>query len=65
MKKLLTTREVAELLDLHPSTIRVWCDRGVLVHVRIGRNRRIPEDAVERLLEQRLGNRKEAQNEQA
>lgn len=65
MQRLLTTSEAAAELGLHPSTIRQWCDRGFLPHVRVGRNRRIPADAIERLLEQMLGKRKEAQNEQA
>ncbi len=49
---MLHVREVAELLGVHPNTVRMWSDRGVLTSYRIGprRDRRIPMAAVRLLL---------------
>lgn len=41
-----TTAEVADLLSVHPETIRRAAARGELRSVRIGRDRRYPESAV-------------------
>jgi excisionase family DNA binding protein len=41
-----TTAELAELLAVHPETIRRAAARGELRSVRIGRDRRYPESAV-------------------
>ena len=45
--KMLTVKEVSEILHVHPSTVRSWCDQGMLKAHRIGRrgDRRFrPED---------------------
>lgn len=36
MEKLLKLREVAEILNVHPNTLRLWDRKGILVAVRIG-----------------------------
>jgi excisionase family DNA binding protein len=41
-----TTRELAELLQAHPETIRRAAARGELRSVRVGSERRYPESAV-------------------
>jgi len=35
MDKMLTPREVAELLHIHPNTLKRWSDRGRIVAYRI------------------------------
>lgn len=41
-----TTAQLAELLCVHPETVRRAAARGELCSVRIGRDRRYPESAV-------------------
>jgi excisionase family DNA binding protein len=41
-----TTAELAELLSLHPETIRRAAARGELRSIRVGRDRRYPKSAV-------------------
>jgi excisionase family DNA binding protein len=41
-----TTAELAELLSLHPETIRRAAASGALRSLRVGRDRRYPESAV-------------------
>ena len=36
MEKLLKLREAAEILSVHPNTLRLWDRKGLLVAVRIG-----------------------------
>ncbi len=50
---MLRVKEVADLLGIHPNTVRIWTDSGVLTSYRIGprRDRRIPIAAVRLLLE--------------
>ena len=52
---LLQVKEVAELLGIHPNTVRMWADSGVLKSYRIGprRDRRIPLAAIRFLLNSR------------
>lgn len=45
------TRELAELLGLHPETIRRAAQRGQLDSVRIGLDRIYPESAIQCWLE--------------
>jgi len=35
--KLLTTKEAAELLSVHPNTLRRWCNEGLIEFVRFGK----------------------------
>ncbi len=48
-----TTRELAELLSVHPETIRREAARGRLRSVRVGAERRYPQSAVEAWLRER------------
>ena len=36
MEKLLKLKEAAEILRVHPNTLRLWDRKGILVAVRIG-----------------------------
>jgi len=36
MEKLLKLKEAAEILNVHPNTLRLWDRKGILVAVRIG-----------------------------
>jgi len=36
MEKLLKLNEAAEILNVHPNTLRLWDRKGILVAVRIG-----------------------------
>jgi excisionase family DNA binding protein len=51
--RLLTTREVAKLLNVSDRTVRRWCAKGKLKHLRTpsGGAILIPEDAVKELSE--------------
>ena len=35
MENMLTTREVAKLLHVHPNTLRRWADKGIIDTYRI------------------------------
>ena len=39
MEELLTLREAAQVLKVHPNTLRLWDTKGVLVALRIGTKR--------------------------
>jgi len=36
MEKLLKLKEAAEILNVHPNTLRLWDRKGILVAIRIG-----------------------------
>jgi excisionase family DNA binding protein len=50
--KLLTIPQAAERLGLKPATVRFWVWTRKGEHVKIGRAVRIPEHAIERIIEQ-------------
>jgi excisionase family DNA binding protein len=50
IEKHFSTRELAELLNAHPETIRREALRGRLRSVRVGSERRYPESAVKEYL---------------
>jgi len=51
--KLLTTEQVAELLQVHPFTVLKYIKSGKLKAIKLGRVWRIRESNVERFLEER------------
>ena len=53
-KSLLTTRELARLLNVHINTVRRWSDQGILKSYRIGPrcDRRFSRDDIALFLEQ-------------
>ncbi len=52
--QLLTSGEVARILQLNVNTIRRWCDRGIIEHYRIGTrgDRRIPLSFIDDIISQ-------------
>jgi excisionase family DNA binding protein len=52
-KSLLTTRELARLLNVHINTVRRWSDQGILKSYRIGArgDRRFSRDDIALFLE--------------
>jgi excisionase family DNA binding protein len=53
-KSLLTTRELARLLNVHINTIRRWSDNGILKSYRMGKrcDRRFSREDIALFLEQ-------------
>ena len=53
-KSLLTTRELARLLNVHINTVRRWSDQGILKSYRIGPrcDRRFSRDDIALFLEE-------------
>ncbi len=49
--ELLSVPEVAERLKISPQTIYRWIDEGTLAAIRIGRQYRVKESTLERLME--------------
>lgn len=54
-KRLLTTREVAAFLGVHPKTVLRYCSSANLPSIRIGRRRRFDSTQVSRWLSERGG----------
>jgi excisionase family DNA binding protein len=50
---LLATKQVAARLCVHPATIRRWAASGRVRYVRVGRERAIPAEEVNRLQRER------------
>jgi excisionase family DNA binding protein len=48
-QKLLTIREVSDILRLAPATIRQWCWLKKIAYVKVGHRVRIPQSAVDAL----------------
>lgn len=61
--KLLTTEQVAELLQVHPFTVLKYIKTGKLKAIKLGRVWRIRESNVERFLEERSMASKEPKEE--
>ena len=51
IERLLRVNQAAEALNFKASTIRAWILRRKIRYVKIGRGVRIPESAVEELIE--------------
>jgi len=52
MEELLTLSEAAQILKVHPNTLRLWDKKGVLIAIRIGvkRARRYKKEDIERFI---------------
>ena len=52
MEELLTLREAAQVLKVHPNTLRLWDKKGMLIAVRIGtkRVRRYKKEDIEKFI---------------
>lgn len=50
---LVSTKQAAERLCVHPSTIRRWTAAGRMRFVRIGRERAVPAEEVSRVQRER------------
>lgn len=53
MSRLLTPRELAEMLQVKPSTIYQWVHEGFIPHVKVGRLVRFREGDVSRWIDAR------------
>ena len=60
-EQLYKVREVAELFDVTPGTIRIWLNEGTLRGIKIGKGHywRVPASAVEELATSRWGSENE------
>ncbi len=56
---MMKVREVAELFDVQPATVREWLTNGTLRGIKIGKGHywRIPRSAVTELATQRYGDK--------
>lgn len=52
MEELLTLKEAAQVLKVHPNTLRAWDKKGILIAVRIGVKgvRRYKKEAIEKFI---------------
>jgi excisionase family DNA binding protein len=52
MEELLTLKEAAQILKVHPNTLRLWDKNGTLVAIRIGvkRARRYKKEDIEKFI---------------
>lgn len=50
-RQLLTQKDAAEVLGVHPRTVRRWLDTGDLGSVTVGSRRRIPRQETDRFLD--------------
>lgn len=46
MFKLYTLKEVAGILNINPATLRSWCRKGKIAHIKIGRLYRFKENHI-------------------
>ena len=56
MDKLLTVEEIAEYLNLKPSTIYQWTHQGFIPHIKIGNRVRFRMSQIEKWLERKTVN---------
>ena len=56
MQKLLTVEEIAEYLQVKPSTIYQWTHQGFIPHVKLGNRVRFRLSQVDRWIERRENN---------
>ncbi len=56
MQKLLTVEEIAEYLQVKPSTIYQWTHQGFIPHVKLGNRVRFRLSMVDRWVERRENN---------
>ena len=45
-----STKQLAELLSVHPMTISKWIANGKLESVKIGKNRRVTDEALKKMI---------------
>lgn len=59
MEELLTLREAANILKVHPNTLRLWDKKGVLKAVRIGikKARRYRKEDIETFINRQNNNK--------
>jgi excisionase family DNA binding protein len=52
MEELLTLNETAQILKVHPNTLRSWDKKGVLIAIRIGvkKARRYKKEDIEKFI---------------
>lgn len=60
MERYLTVEQAAEVLQVHPDTVRQWLRGSQLAGRKIGRIWRIPESEIRKLLQPNDGNAQEA-----
>lgn len=55
MDKLLKLKEAAEILSVHPNTLRLWDRKGILVAIRIGEKkaRRYPLEDIKQFIKKK------------
>ncbi len=56
MQKLLTVEEIADYLQVKPSTIYQWTHQGFIPHVKLGNRVRFRLSQVDRWIERRENN---------
>jgi excisionase family DNA binding protein len=56
MQKLLTVEEIADYLQVKPSTIYQWTHQGFIPHVKLGNRIRFRLSQVDRWIEKRASN---------
>lgn len=57
MEELLTLRETAQILKVHPNTLRLWDKKGVLTAIRLGvkRIRKYKKEDIEKFINKKEG----------
>jgi len=57
MEELLTLRETAQILKVHPNTLRLWDKKGVLTAIRFGikRIRKYKKEDIKKFINKKEG----------